>query len=139
MGEVELFINTDGGSRNNPGDAAIGVVIKDSAGKVLELCGKYIGVQTNNVAEYTAVIEALKIVQNKWGGGLKVNFFLDSQLVVNQLGGSFQIKNQTLNLLARQVKELERGVGQVTYQYIPRTQNTEADSLVNKALDERTA
>ena len=142
MEVITLFINTDGGSRNNPGKAAIGFVIKDAAGNVLELCGKYLGVTTNNVAEYQAVHEALKTVKKKWGreeSRMVLKFFMDSQLVVNQLNGEFKIKNLVLNQIAAEIKKRAAAFKEVHYYYIPRAQNSEADSLVNKALDERIA
>jgi ribonuclease HI len=137
-----LFINTDGGSRRNPGHAATGYVIKDDAGNVLELCGNYIGIQTNNVAEYQAVLHAYQKIKERWGsevGGLTLKFYTDSQLVVNQLQGSFRIKNEGLKKLISQIKQLEGEFKDVQYHYVPRAQNSEADSLVNKALDERIA
>lgn len=138
----EFFINTDGGSRGNPGPAAIGVVIKDSAGNVVELCGKYIGITTNNVAEYEAVVEAYQklIGLLKEGtGGVSLVFYLDSQLVANQLAGNFKIKNDTLKELAGKIKTVEKNYRKVSYNYIPREKNFEADRMVNKALNERNA
>ncbi len=139
--EPDLIINTDGGSRGNPGEAATGYVIKDTAGNVQELCGKYIGVATNNVAEYQAVKEAYIKLLERWGYRSRevvLKFLLDSQLVVNQLNGNFKIKNQNLLQRVRDIRKFEQNFKQVSYNYIPREKNSEADSLVNKALDERT-
>ena len=90
----KLILNTDGGSRNNPGPAGIGYVIKDSTGKILEKRGKYIGNYTNNEAEYKALIEGLRACAKL--GGKTIDCFLDSQLVVNQLSGN-DIRRQALD------------------------------------------
>jgi ribonuclease HI len=133
----QLFIFTDGGSRNNPGPAAIGFVVKDNKKQVLAKEGKYIGRATNNVAEYTAVIEALKwIINNLKFKVDNLQFFLDSQLVVNQLNGLYKVKNGNLRNLIVEVRLLERKVGvDINYQYISREKNKEADTLVNQSLD----
>jgi len=139
MTNQELFVFTDGGSRGNPGPAAIGFVIRNSAGKTLARRGEYLGETTNNVAEYQAVIKALA-----WIGGrpdfsaAKITFFLDSKLVVNQLNGLFKIKNARLRQLIIKVRQLERKVGgRIVYRFVPREKNREADSLVNQSLDEK--
>lgn len=127
---MTLIIHTDGGARGNPGPAAIGVVIEEN-GKEIIAFGKTIGDTTNNVAEYTAVIEALKKAKNA-----DIHFFLDSTLVVNQLNGMFKIKDAKLRELFLQVKMLESERGStITYSYVPREQNVRADFLVNRALD----
>lgn len=132
---MKLFINTDGGARGNPGPAAIGVVVKNEQGEVLGKISQKIGHQTNNFAEYTAVIAALKWLQEKKYAG-RIRFFLDSTLVVNQLNGLFKVKENTLRMLVFKVRELEAAVGgNVSYAYIPREKNDEADLLVNEALD----
>jgi len=136
-----LFIFCDGGARGNPGPAAIGFVVKDSRGKVLIEKGQYIGRATNNVAEYTAVIEALKwIIKNipnfSISQFLNFSFYLDSKLVVNQLNGLFKIKDAKLRNLIIQVRGLENQIrGKIFYHYIPREKNSQADKLVNQALD----
>lgn len=138
--QPQLFVYTDGGSRGNPGPAAAGFVIKNSQGKILAQNKKYLGEATNNVAEYQAVIEALQWLltsppTDHWS---KVNFFLDSKLVVSQLTGLYKIKDAKLRALVIEVKELERQLGKkIVYSFIPRQQNQEADSLVNQCLDNR--
>lgn len=134
---MQLNIFCDGGARGNPGPAAIGFVIKDETGKTLRRGGKFIGQTTNNVAEYQAVIEALKWVSsNLKSQRSKINFFLDSRLVVNQLNGLFKIKNTKLRELVVKVRELEQAVGgNVAYRFIEREKNQEADRLVNETLD----
>ncbi len=136
---MKLKIFTDGGARGNPGPAAVGVVAKDENNQIIFQFGKTIGVATNNVAEYTAVAEALKGVRER---ELKppegIEFFADSQLVVSQLSGLFRIKNAQLRQLLILIRQLEQEVGgNISYRSIPREQNKEADSLVNKALDEQ--
>lgn len=128
-----LNIFTDGGARNNPGPAGIGVVIKDEKGNIVETHKKYIGEKTNNQAEYEALILALEKSSNK-GDNLKC--FLDSQLVVNQATGVYKVKNAEIRELLFKVKNLEQTFNQVQYFHIPREQNKEADKLVNEALDE---
>lgn len=133
-----LFINTDGGARGNPGPAAIGVVIKNDRGEIIGKISKTIGSNTNNYAEYTAVIAALDWVKEKniRKDKGRISFFLDSTLVVNQLNGLFKVKENSLRVLIYKVRELENAVGgNVSYSYIPRGKNHEADLLVNEAFD----
>ncbi|MBI2036029.1 ribonuclease HI family protein [Candidatus Microgenomates bacterium] len=129
-----LNVFCDGGARGNPGPAAIGVVIKNGEGSLLHKFGKKIGATTNNVAEYTAVTEALSwIAQNN--KPVKIHFYLDSQLVVSQLNGLFKVKDGKLKMLVMKVRQKEAQVGgNVSYEHIPREKNIEADSLVNVAL-----
>lgn len=131
-------IYTDGGSRGNPGSAASAAVIYDSAGKLRETCGKYLGIATNNVAEYTAVTLALEKLFAELGESAaeaSLNFYTDSNLVASQLSGSFRIKNAVLQKIALEIKNLEKKFRQVSYQHVPREQNKEADREVNKILD----
>lgn len=136
----EITIHTDGGARGNPGPAAIGVVIEQH-GKILHTFGKGIGEATNNVAEYTAVVEALKYIRTCQTSSVKhhdlrINFLLDSKLVVEQLNGRFKIKNAKLRELVLKVKILEQEVGgSITYKAVSREENRQADLLVNQALD----
>lgn len=143
---MKLIIHTDGGARGNPGPAAIGVVIEKAAdplstvhGKkeILSEFGKTIGETTNNVAEYTAVIEALMWTkEHKENAPDELQFYLDSTLVVNQLNGLFKVKEAHLRELLTKVRFLESEVGgAIVYHYIPREQNQRADFFVNKALD----
>jgi ribonuclease HI len=141
---MELNVHTDGGSRGNPGPAAIGVVIeKPDAGTnksemVMEF-GKKIGETTNNVAEYTAVIEALKWLTEFCNSGnivSTINFYLDSALVVNQINGTFKVKDANLRNILTNVRILEQGItSRIYYRQIPREQNSQADRQVNLALD----
>lgn len=128
---VEIFC--DGGARGNPGPAAYGFVVKKDD-RLIHVEGGFIGNATNNFAEYTSVIKALEwLEQNLKGGNL--NFYLDSQLVASQLSGIYKIKNANIRLLVVKVRSLETSFGQISYQYIPREKNKEADKMVNIALD----
>lgn len=135
---MNYAIHTDGGARGNPGPAAVGVVIEEAPViKDVALFGKRIGNTTNNVAEYTAVIEALTYLLSKKMSVDAISFYLDSTLVVNQLNGLFRVKEPHLRELLTQVRMLEGEVGgAISYTYVPREQNQRADLFVNKALDE---
>lgn len=138
---MELNIFCDGGSRGNPGPAACAYVVKDSEGNLREKRGKYLGVATNNIAEYQAVIEALSWLTTTNHELSAVNFFLDSQLVVSQINGFFKVKNPNLRELLVKIRELENTLTThfplltVHYSSIPRSQNYLADALVNTTLD----
>ncbi|MBI5620818.1 ribonuclease HI family protein [Candidatus Gottesmanbacteria bacterium] len=151
---MQFIVHTDGGARGNPGPAAVGVVIEiyqsdqftnptNEKPEIIEF-GKRIGETTNNVAEYRAVLSALHEIKNQKPkiknadekSKIEIQFFLDSNLVVQQLNGNFKVKDARLRGLMMQVKILEQEIGgMVTYTYIPREQNTRADWLVNRALD----
>lgn len=128
-----IKIYTDGGARNNPGPAGIGVVIKDEKGIILESHKDYIGEKTNNQAEYAAIIKGLELAKEKAD---IVECYLDSQLVVNQAKGVYKVKNSDIRELLFKLKTNEAPFKEVTYTLIPREQNKEADKLVNEALDE---
>lgn len=144
---MKFIIHTDGGARGNPGPAAIGVVIEeviavgDRKTREIVRFGKKIGETTNNVAEYTAVIEALLELKTQFSGLKNKNekstqFYLDSSLVANQLRGLFKIKEPHLRELLMKIRELEQELGgEFNYNYVPREQNRKADFLVNQALD----
>lgn len=131
----KLVINTDGGSRGNPGDAAIGVVIRDEAGQTLYEYGGYIGTATNNVAEYSALIKALDEARNL--GGSHVRIQMDSELIVKQMLGAYKIKEPTLQQLAQQVIKLLKNFEHYEFVHVRREFNKDADRLVNEALDSR--
>lgn len=128
-----LEIYCDGGARGNPGPAAYGFVVKNN-GRIIREQKEYIGIATNNVAEYTSVIAALKWLASSYVGQ-DLNFFLDSQLVASQLSGLYKIRNATIRNLVFEIKTLEAEFAQITYSHIPREKNKEADRLVNQALD----
>ncbi len=134
----ELSIHTDGGARGNPGPAAIGVHIQGEGFE--RRVGKRIGETTNNVAEYTAVIEAVaelkSIIEDGNPAVSRFRFFLDSELVVRQLQGIYRVKEPTLQQLHQGVLASLRALG-LPYEivHVPRAQNKIADQLVNAALD----
>ena len=132
---------SDGGARGNPGPAAIGVVIKTENGKIVGQISKLIGVTTNNEAEYKGLITALEFLsQKKEQLGLspttEIKFFLDSNLIVNQVNGLYKVKNSRLREFLYKVREMEQSIPAIIiYTLIPREKNYEADLLVNQALD----
>ena len=141
----QILIYSDGGARGNPGPAGIGVVIKLKAQNQclkakLKTISKYIGETTNNQAEYQAVIEALSwVAGNYQNTDIEIKCFLDSELIVEQLNQRYKIKNEGLKPLFWQIRDLVMKLGgRVSFQYIPREQNKEADRLVNKAIDKAT-
>ena len=134
---MKLVIYTDGASRGNPGPASYGFTISDENGKLLHQEGKYIGITTNNVAEYTAVLEALKNALSIGGHIASIDLYADSKLVAEQLSGRYKIKSPHLKVIIDQIKILALELGEIVYNHIPRAQNILADSLANLALDSR--
>lgn len=133
---MNLVVYTDGASRGNPGPASYGFTISDEGGKLLVEVGEYIGIATNNVAEYKAVLGALEKIKEKFSQtSSHVEVFADSKLVAEQLSGRYKIKSPHLKLIIVQIKQLESEIGNVVYNHIPRAKNAEADRLANKALD----
>jgi ribonuclease HI len=139
----QIFINTDGGSRGNPGQAAVGVVFFDESNKIMHSYKKCIGIATNNEAEYGAIIAALEIlIKSKWFmennvASKKVICRLDSKLVVEQINGAWKIKEDRLKDFVARIKSMMDQIHlNITFVHIPREENKEADRLVNEALDE---
>ncbi|MCA1832808.1 MAG: ribonuclease HI family protein [Actinomycetota bacterium] len=130
----DVVINTDGGARGNPGPAALGVVICAPDGTVLAEIAEALGVQTNNVAEYTAVVRGLQKADEIGARVARVRS--DSLLVVEQLNGRWKIKKPTLQVLHQTVRALAKKFDEVTYEHVRREYNAEADALVNHALDQ---
>jgi ribonuclease HI len=128
-----LRLFTDGAARGNPGHAGIGLVIEVDGGAPHEDC-KYIGVATNNEAEYHALIEGLKAAQPLNPDRLEV--YLDSQLVVEQMNGPYKVRKPELKLLYDQAKKLRGGFSEVVIRHIGREQNGVADALANQAINE---
>lgn len=132
-----LKIYCDGGARGNPGPAGVGIVIIDSDGQEKKF-KRFIGVKTNNQAEYEAVLYALEMVAREYGKAEKIDFFLDSELVVNQLSGNYKIKNEALGRLLIKIRNLIIKNGyKADFRHIPREKNHHADSLVNQAIESR--
>lgn len=136
---MQYTVNTDGGSRGNPGPAAVGIVIQKEDTTDKEIA-RYIGVATNNVAEYTALLIAIEELQNEQqdnSQNTNIHFILDSELVVKQLQGKYKINDPTLKNLAEQIKKIQKNFNQVVYKHVKREFNKKADKLVNIALDEQ--
>lgn len=130
----KLIINTDGGSRGNPGPSGIGVCIADGSGKLLETHKKFIGEATNNIAEYKALVLGLSRAKELGAGELVVQ--MDSELIVRQMQGVYKIKDPGLKPLAVEAKEYIAGFSSVTFTHVRREMNKLADKLVNEAIDE---
>lgn len=129
-----VVIEADGGSRGNPGPAGYGAVVKDAAtGEVLAERKAGLGFTTNNVAEYSGLIAGLEAARAL--GAVSVSVRMDSKLVVEQMSGRWKIKHAPLQTLAAQARELMIGFGKVTFEWIPRERNKDADRLANEAMD----
>ena len=140
MENKKLIIHTDGGARGNPGPAGIGIVIQDEESKVIKEISEYIGEATNNQAEYRAVIRAMEEAQKL--GAEELKFYLDSELVVEQLNRRYKVKNKELAPLFVRIFNMSQsltglGIKKVTFKHVPRERNKEADRLVNEAIDRR--
>ncbi len=131
----ELVANIDGGARGNPGPAACAVVIRNARGEVVRKWSEYLGIQTNNVAEYSALLAALDYAVRENHGSLKV--LSDSELLVRQMLGEYKVKNPTLKEFHEHARTLARKLQRFSIEYVPRERNREADRLVNQALDSR--
>lgn len=131
----EFIIYSDGGSRGNPGPAAAAYVIRNARGLTLAESGVYLGLATNNVAEYQALIQALERAAQL--GGQKVRCFLDSELVVKQLNGQYRVKEEKMGRLFGELSKIIKNFQKVSFHHVPRTQNRRADQLVNRTLDGR--
>jgi ribonuclease HI len=130
---VRARLFTDGGARGNPGPAAAAYVLETEDGAVLEARGETIGVATNNVAEYRALVAGLARALELGVDELEV--VSDSELLVKQMTGEYRVKNAALVDLSLEAARLAREIGRVAYSAVRRTENELADSLVNEALD----
>jgi ribonuclease HI len=130
---LKLLVNVDGGARGNPGPAAIGAVIQDANGEVLEEHGERIGIATNNVAEYRALL--LGIARAAKLGADELELVGDSELIVRQVKGEYKVKDATMRELHSEVKRALRSFDNWSIRHVRRELNTEADRLVNAVLD----
>jgi ribonuclease H / adenosylcobalamin/alpha-ribazole phosphatase len=130
---VKARLFTDGGARGNPGPAAYGYVLETEDGTVLAAHGEAIGIATNNVAEYSALIAGLEKAAELAVGEVEV--VSDSELMVKQMRGEYKVKNAALRELSVHAAQLARTVGTVRYTAVRREHNELADRLVNEALD----
>jgi ribonuclease HI len=131
---VKLTVNVDGGARGNPGPAAIGVVVRNDDGAVVEAVGETIGRQTNNVAEYKALLRGIELASAH--GATVVELVGDSELVVRQIEGRYKVKNADLKPLHARAKEMLGEFDNWEIRHVKRAQNADADALVNQALDD---
>jgi len=133
----KIFINTDGGSRGNPGMAGVGVSVSDEQGEILHEECRFLGVRTNNEAEYQAVIDSLEWLLKSELKPTVITWRLDSMLVVEQLNRHWKIKEARLQELANTCwKLLAQVKANCSFTYIPRAENARADSLANQAMDQ---
>jgi len=130
---VKLVIHVDGGARGNPGPAAIGVVVADADGQLLEEVAETIGETTNNVAEYRALLRGLERARAL--GADEVEVVGDSELVAKQVMGQYKVKHAGLRPLHMQALQALSGFARWSVRTVPRAQNATADALVNAALD----
>lgn len=131
---MRVTVHIDGGSRGNPGPAAAGFVISDpDDGQVLQQAGVFLGQATNNVAEYRGLIEALQRARQL--GATDVEVRSDSELLVRQINGQYRVKNAGLKPLFEEANALAGTFGRFAISHVRREQNTEADGMVNQALN----
>lgn len=130
-----LKVYSDGASRGNPGPSAIAFMIVTEDGKILKKHSEYVGVKTNNQAEYEALISALKSASELTSE--EVVCRIDSELVVKHLNGEYQVRNPKLKILQLKVRELKRSFQKVSFEHVPRTDNhiQKVDQLANETLD----
>lgn len=129
----ELVIHIDGASRGNPGPSGIGIVVKDNSGKIVKNIKKYIGIATNNTAEYSAFITALSEAEKFEADKIKI--FLDSELVYKQYLGEYRTNDKNLKECLKKIREKEKKFLSVEVTHIPRENNKEADKLANIAIN----
>jgi ribonuclease HI len=130
---MKATLHTDGGARGNPGPAAFAYVLEADDGTVLDARGEAIGVATNNVAEYRALVAGLARAAE--AGVSELEVVSDSELLVKQMRGEYRVKNRALQELFLESSRLAREIGRVTYRAVRREHNELADRLVNEALD----
>jgi ribonuclease HI len=133
VNQRKLVLHVDGGARGNPGPAAIGVVIADSHGEVIDELAERIGVATNNVAEYEALLRGVARAAEL--GATELELINDSELVAKQLTGAYKVKNPGIKPLHERARTALAGFERWQIRSVPRAQNADADRLVNEALD----
>ncbi len=132
-GSAELVFHVDGGSRGNPGPAGYGAMVRDPAGATIAELSEFIGIATNNVAEYRGLLAALEYAKAHQARGVKV--YCDSELVVRQMQGVYKVKSPDLKPIFDQVKRLASGFPRFSIHHVPRERNADADRLANLAMD----
>ena len=134
-GEKKLLIYTDGSCRGNPGEGGAGVIIKNRQGRTLSQIKKYLGLVTNNIAEYSALILGLQ--EARRFGSRELEIYLDSELVANQINGVYRVRDGTLKSLEEEVRKLLGHFTRWQINYIPREDNREADRLAREAVRDK--
>lgn len=137
---MKITVHSDGGARGNPGPAAIGVTIEKEGGEMLAEISEYIGETTNNIAEYTAVLRGLEVLEARPEvevSDVVIDWKLDSELVVKQLAGEYKVKNPGLRPLHQSIQDKKTNFPRLTFLHVRREENQEADRLVNEALDKQ--
>ncbi len=127
-----LEVNIDGASRGNPGLSAIGIIVKLNDKTLLEHC-EYLGIRTNNQAEYESLRRALEMCSKL---DKEITIFSDSELLINQRNSKYKLRNQELKAISRDISILEKNFEKILYKHIPREKNSKADKLANRALNE---
>ncbi len=130
---MKLVVNVDGGSRGNPGPAAVGVVVRTADGDVLAQVGETIGVATNNVAEYRALLRGIELAREH--GASELEIYGDSELVVKQVRGEYRVKDAGLKPLHAEARAALAAIDAWSFDHVRRENNAHADELVNEALD----
>ena len=130
---MKARLHTDGGARGNPGPAGIGAVLIDESGEVIDGLAEGIGIATNNVAEYRALIAGLELALAK--GVTELEVLMDSELVVSQMQGQWKIKNKGLQPLALEANSLLNRFETTKLMHVPREANADADKLANQGMD----
>ena len=130
---MKLVVHVDGGSRGNPGPAAVGVVLATPDGEVVHAVGETIGKATNNVAEYRALLRGIELARER--GADELEIYGDSELVVKQVRGEYRVKDAGLKPLHAEVRAALAEVADWTFDHVRREDNAHADDLVNQALD----
>lgn len=133
--EVRMRVYSDGAARGNPGLSGAGAVLVEPNGQVVDRLGKFLGVQTNNFAEYMGLILGLRRARQL--GVREVEVYADSELMIRQLGGRYQVKSPTLRPLYEEALKLLNDFSRVKLVHVPREMNAAADEMSNRAIDER--
>ena len=136
---MRYFIHADGGARGNPGPAGAGAIIRDELGNAVGSVSDFLGTQTNNFAEYEAVIRAFEtlqtIVPEAKRKGADVTVKLDSELIVKQMNGQYKVKHPVLKEQQARLVRVMGVFGKVSFAHVPREENRDADALANAAMD----
>lgn len=132
---TRLRVYSDGAARGNPGPSGAGAVLVEPNGQVVDRLGKFLGIQTNNYAEYTGLLLGLRRAKDL--GVREVEIFADSELMIRQLGGRYQVKSPTLRPLYEEALKLLNEFTRVKLVHVPREMNAAADAMSNRAIDER--